>query len=139
MGEHFSTLARQGSAAFPRLGGGGVAGSGVRLHYCGMRLRDVENRLLVLAGELSTLRETIRALESESRLLQTEWAETHRKILNTLRSLSRAGGKKAPAEDEETPAAGVPPGSGLDEISARIHARRNRPHGLPDSNAEAIG
>jgi hypothetical protein len=105
-----------------------------------MRLRDVENKLMVLAGELSTLRETNRALESEMRLLQTEWAETHRKVLNTLRSLSRAGGKKAPADDEETPAADVPPGSGpagIDPISARILLRRNG--GLPNTITEAHG
>jgi hypothetical protein len=100
-----------------------------------MLRRDVENRLMMLAGELSTLRETLRALESEYKLMQVEWAETHRKILNTLRSLSRAGGKRAPVEDEETPTAGVPPG--MDEISARIHRRRTS--GLPNTDAETGG
>ena len=121
-------MSAEGSVAPYPVGRGGVAGSGVRVHYMLMLRRGVENRLQLLESELGTLRETNRALESEMRLLQTEWAETHRKIVNTLRSLNRSGGKTAPVDDEETPTAGVPPG--LDPVSARVHARRSRavPH-----------
>jgi len=67
-----------------------------------------------LRGELSELR-------SEFRLLQQEWVETHRKLLNTLRSINRGGGKKATVEPPEAPVA-VPPT--MDPVTAAILARR---------------
>lgn len=85
--------------------------------------------------ELSSLREALAELKTEQRLLQHEWEETHRKLLNTLRSISRSGGKIAPAAVEIDAAAGVPTGS--DQISAAIHARRHR--ALPNTDSEAHG
>jgi len=85
--------------------------------------------------ELRALKESVRELQTDQRLLQVEWEETHRKITNTLRSLARSGGKKLPPQEEVSEAAGVP--SGADEISARIHARRNR--AVPNPVAETGG
>jgi prefoldin subunit 5 len=88
-----------------------------------------------LRAELSSLKETVAELKTEQRLLLHEWEETHRKLLNTLRSISRSGGKKDPAVVEIDAAAVVP--SGPDQISAAIHARRGR--ALPNTDAEADG
>ena len=97
--------------------------------------KDLTNRLQSVEKDLRTLRDDSRDLQTDLRLLQVEWEETHRKITNTLRSISRSGGKKLPPEEEESPAAGVP--SGTDQISAAIHARRQR--ALPNADAEANG
>ena len=91
------------------------------------------NSCEVLKQELSSLRETVADLKTEQRLLLHEWEETHRKLLNTLRSISRSGGKVAPEVVEIDASAGVP--SGPDQISAAIHARRNR--ALPNTQSEA--
>ena len=84
--------------------------------------------LSALSTELSTLR-------SEFRLLQQEWVETHRKLLNTLRSINRGGGKKAPEVPVEAQPA-VPPA--MDPITAAIFARRSK-NGILDKRLEAAG
>lgn len=71
--------------------------------------------------QLGELRGELRELQSNFRLLQQEWVETHRKLLNTLRSINRGGGKKALEEPAEAPPA-VPVTT--DPITARILARR---------------
>ena len=83
--------------------------------------------------QLSTLRSELSTLQSEFRLLQQEWVETHRKLLNTLRSINRGGGKKAP-EAPQVPAEAVPPA--LDPITAAIFARRNK-NGVLDERLKA--
>jgi len=100
-----------------------------------MLRKELTNRLLLVENDLRELRESARELESEQRLLQVEWAETHRKVINTLRSLARSGGKRLPQEEEQPtlPLAH----SGPDEISARIHARRNR--ALSNTESETGG
>jgi len=122
-----------GSAALPRWGGGGVAGSGVRAYCAIMLKKHVTNRLLLVENDLREARLDLKELRSDQRLLQVEWEETLRKLTNTLRSLSRSGGKKLPSEVEIDPAASVP--SGADQISAAIHARRNRavPHAVAET------
>ena len=125
----------EGSAALTPLGGRAVVGSGVRSYSVTMLRKLDTNRLLAVDNELRTLKDTVRELESDLRLLQVEWEETLRKITNTLRSLSRSGGKKLPQEIEINPAAGVP--LGADQISEAIHARRNR--AVPHPNTEAHG
>ena len=72
--------------------------------------------------QLSALRGELRELQSAFRLLEQDWVETHRKLLNTLLSINRGGGKKAP---EAAPAAleSVPPA--LDPITQKILDRRN--------------
>jgi len=72
--------------------------------------------------QLSELSGELRQLQSEFRLLQQEWVESHRKLLNTLRSINRGGGKKA-AEVDSNAQPAVPPT--VDAITAAIHARRN--------------
>lgn len=89
----------------------------------------------VVDNDLGELKQTVREIQTDMRLLQVEWEETHRKITNTLRSLARSGGKKAPQDEEVLPAAAVP--SGADQISAAIHARRSR--ALPNTLAETGG
>jgi len=74
-------------------------------------------------------------LESDFRLLQQEWVETHRKLLNTLRSINRGGGKKAPEAAVEARDA-VPPT--LDPITAMIHARR-RKNGIQHQSVKTTG
>lgn len=106
------------------MGRGGVAGSGVRSYYRVMLRKRSENSLQGVEKDLRTLKDAVRDLQTDQRLLQVEWEETHRKITNTLRSIARSGGKKLPADDEILQPAGVP--SGVDQISAAIHARRNR-------------
>lgn len=88
-----------------------------------------------LKAELSSLREALAELKTEQRLLLHEWEETHRKLLNTLRSISRSGGKISPPAVEIDAVAGVP--SGPDQISAAIHARRHR--AIPDTESKAGG
>lgn len=100
-----------------------------------MRRGDVEKRLRRLENELAEAKEHLDGLVGAHRLLQHEWEETHRKLIKQLQSINRAGGKKLPADDEILQPAGVP--SGPDEISAAIHARRNR--GLPNPQSEAGG
>ena len=74
--------------------------------------------------QLSELSGELRQLQSEFRLLQQEWVESHRKLLNTLRSINRGGGKKAlEASDANSaaPAAGPP---SMDKVTQAILARR---------------
>ena len=99
-----------------------------------MLKKHVTNRLLLVENDLREARFALKELKSDQRLLQVEWEETLRKLTNTLRSLSRSGGKKQPSEVEIDPAAGVP--SGADQISEAIHARRNRavPHAVTEAN-----
>ena len=100
-----------------------------------MLKRHVTNRLQLVENDLRSLRETLAEVKSEQRLLLVEWEETLRKITNTLRSISRSGGKVAPAAVEIDAAAGVP--LGPDQISEAIHARRNR--AVPHAESETGG
>ncbi len=71
--------------------------------------------------QLSVLRGELRELQSAFRLLEQDWVETHRKLLNTLRSINRGGGKKAPEMPVEVQPA-VPPA--VDAVTRSILARR---------------
>jgi len=71
--------------------------------------------------QLSELRGQLRDLQGEFRGLQQEWVETHRKLLNTLRSINRGGGKKAPETPVEVQPA-VP--STMDPFTTAILKRR---------------
>ena len=83
--------------------------------------------------QLSALRGELAELQSNFRLLEQEWVETHRKLLNTLRSINRGGGKKALETPSNAPEA-VPPA--VDPITAAIHARRSK-NGLRHEQLEA--
>jgi hypothetical protein len=72
--------------------------------------------------QLSALRGELRELQSAFRLLEQDWVETHRKLLNTLRSINRGGGKKA-TEAPQVPAEAVPPL--VDPWTQKILNRRN--------------
>jgi hypothetical protein len=94
----------------------------------------------VTHAQLAEIREDLSGLQADHRLLLHEWEETHRKLLNALRSMNRAGGKKAPAEEspsEGLTAAGVP--SGVDPISAGILARRRAARVVQNEQSEATG
>jgi len=73
--------------------------------------------------QLGALLERVTALEADFRGLQHEWVETHRKLLNTLRSIQRGGGKKAP-EAEPNAHEAVP--APVDAVTAAILARRSK-------------
>jgi hypothetical protein len=84
---------------------------------------------------LSALSRELSTLQSEFRLLEQEWVETHRKLLNTLRSINRGGGKKAPDVPAEAQPA-VPPA--MDPWTAAILARRQK-NGLQEKLANLTG
>lgn len=105
---------------------GGVAGSKSFLYAAIMKKQE--------HPQLGELRGELRQLQSDFRILEQEWVETHRKLLNTLRSINRGGGKKAPEVPVEAQPA-VPPT--LDAITAAIHARRNR--ALPINSKQIAG
>lgn len=82
--------------------------------------------------QLSALRGELRELQSAFRLLEQDWVETHRKLLNTLRSINRGGGKKALETPLEVQPA-VPPA--LDPITQRILDRRDGKWATPRMQA----
>ena len=114
-----------------------MRGSGSKGDVVRMRRRDCGKEILALQANLGEAKQAINALQSAHRLLEHEWAETHRKLLNTLRSVSRSGGKKAVTGIEEDPNLDTTPN--LDPISERVLARRRGPRAVHDDRSEAAG
>ncbi len=79
-----------------------------------------------LEDSLAVLKAKVDELDSTARKLQLEWIETYDKIRHQLSRMARRGdlsnGKGEPEIVEET----TPEDEGMDPISAKIHARRNR-------------
>jgi len=100
-------------------------------------LRSVENLAEANRDDLRSLQTHLAAALTDIRLLKHEWEETHRKLLNTLRSINRAGGRgPADADDAEAATEDAP---GLDPISASILKRRGGLRAVPNNAAKASG
>lgn len=135
-GRVFHTSGVAPSCPYPRSVWSGVAGERGKGDVATMHRRDCGKRLEAVEGDLGEAKQAIKALQSAHRLLEHEWAETHRKLLNTLRSVARSGGKKAQVESEDSEQASIP---GLDPISEKILARRRGPRAVPNDQSEASG
>jgi len=135
-GSSFPQIRRSSFLPLSPSGWSGVAGERGKGDVARMRLCDCGKRVEALEADLGEAKQGISALQSAHRLLEHEWTETHRKLLNTLRSVTRSGGKKAQVESEDSETASTP---GLDPISEKILARRRGPRAVPHDVAEAAG
>ena len=73
-----------------------------------------------------TVQAKVDELDSLSRKLQLEWIETYDKIRHQLSRMARRGDLPKANGDQEIVEDTAPEEPGIDPISAKIHARRNR-------------
>ncbi len=79
-----------------------------------------------LEDTLATCSSRLTELESQAKRLELEWVETYDKIRHQLSRMARRGDLTKANGPDESVQEGAPEDDGMDPISRKIHARRNR-------------
>lgn len=93
------------------------------------RKRSVERLIRAterLEDRLDGLMAQVNELQSANKRLQLEWTETYDKVRHQLSRMARRGDLEKTTNGDEIVDPAADEDAGVDPISAKIHARRNR-------------
>jgi len=79
-----------------------------------------------LSGNMAELADVVNGLVSAQKRLELEWVETYDKVRHQLSRMARRGDLTVPINDAVIVDPAVPEDDGIDPVSAKILARRNR-------------